>query len=125
VIHVASKLLLVALALPQSAPASYSGFAASYSLGTMELVARNRHMSPEPCMVASFRLPLERHIEVLGLKTGVSRRCKVVDVCHPRDCKRILARGIRVELDYGSNKAICGATREPPSYCPVRVTEVP
>lgn len=125
-IHVASKLLLVALALPQSAPASYTGFAASYSTGTMERVARHRGIPAASCMVASFRLPLERWVDVLGQRTGVRRTCKVVDVCRPGpDCRRIRQRRIVVELDWASNKAICGASKEPPSFCPVTVSEVP
>lgn len=125
-IRLASKLVLMtAVVLPQSQAASYTGFAASYAPGVMTAVARHRGIAPTSCMVASHRLPLERSIVVLGQRTGVSRRCKVVDICAPRDCPRIRQRGIVVELDYQSNRAICGATREPPRYCPVTVWEVP
>ena len=125
-IHVCAKAaFVVALALPQSPP-SYIGYAASYSPGTMERVARHRGIPPASCMVASFRLPLERWVDVRGQRTGVRRRCLVVDICRPGpECRRIRQRRIVVELDYLSNRAICGASKEPPSYCPVTVVEVP
>ncbi len=124
-IRVVSKLVLMtAVVVPQAQAASYTGFAAHYRPGLMERVAANRGIPPASCMVASHRLPLARSIVVLGQRTGVSRRCTVVDICAPKDCPRIKARGIVVELDYQSNRAICGATREPPRYCPVTVWEV-
>jgi hypothetical protein len=118
--------LTIALAMPQSQPASYSGYAASYAKGVMEHVADVRGIARQPCMVASWRLPLERWVVVRGQRTGVRRRCLVVDVCRPgRDCARIRRKHIVVELDWSTNKAICGASKEPPSYCPVTVFEVP
>lgn len=124
VVVAARTLLLVALALPESRPPSYRGFGASYGKGVMEQVARNREMPRSGCMVASFRLPLGRWVRVVGQRTGVMRRCQVIDICAPQDCPTIRARKIVIELDWESNRAICGFSREPPRMCPVSVWEL-
>jgi hypothetical protein len=124
-----AKLVLAALTLHSTTPTapsttSYSGFAAHYGPGTMARVARVRHMAPAACMVASHRLPLGRWVTVLGLRTGVQRHCKVVDICHPKHCASILRRRVVVELSYQDNLTICGYRNEPPRMCPVSVVEV-
>lgn len=119
--------LVMALTLPQGATsqgyAVYSGFAAHYSRGMMQTVSRNRGLYAD-CMVASWKLPLGRWVTVLGQRTGVRRRCMVIDICAQRDCPRIRARGIVTELSYEDNKEICRRNGEPPRFCTVTVTEV-
>lgn len=118
----AKLLLVMALTLPQG-PTS-SGFAVYYPAGLFEVVAANRGMTPASCMAATSRLPLGRWIDVRGQRTGVQRRCKVLDICHPNDCPALRRRRIVVELDEASNKAICGFVNEPAIKCPVVVNEV-
>jgi hypothetical protein len=118
----APALLLVLLPMQADArPATVTGFAARYAPGMMARVARNRHMAQATCMVASQFVGIGGWLTVTGLKTGAVRRCKVVDVPQPYDAKPLLRRGIVVELDHTSAKAICGSVREPPRQCPVRV----
>jgi hypothetical protein len=121
----AKTLLALALTLPH-APVEY-GVAARYSPGTMERVARVRHMQPPPgtCMIARL-LPrdLGKWYTVTGLMTGHSRRCLVVDWAHPRDRARIARRGIVAELRHEDAAYICGSVREPPRQCPVSLVEV-
>jgi hypothetical protein len=45
-------------------------------------------------------------LEVVGVKTGVSRTCLVVDLPHPKDKPALRRRGIVVELNYGS-RGLC------------------
>jgi len=126
-IRLASKLVLMtAVVVPQAQPASYTGFAAHYQKGLMEAVARHRGIPPASCMVAHTYHPIGTVVDVLGLRTGRRLRCLVVDVPRPgRDRASIIRRHIITELDYGSNRVICGSSHEPPSYCPVVTREVP
>lgn len=119
-IRLASKIaVMVAVVLPQSQPASYTGFAASYTPGLMEAVARHRGIPPASCMVAHTYHPIGTVVDVLGLRTRRRLRCLVVDIPQPRDRARIIRRRIITELDYASNRIICGSSHEPPSFCPV------
>jgi len=92
----------------------------------MARVARNRGIAPQPCMVAwthADDADMGRTwLLVEGVRTGVRKRCLVVDLPHPRDRPNLMRRGILVELDARSSLAICppgwdGAAR----LCAVRV----
>lgn len=97
----------------------------------MERVARNRGIEPQPCMVAYTHAKDEdmgvRWLEVEGLATGVTRRCLVIDLPRPgRDKVSLIRRGVLVEIDANSSRAICGAAwRGKASECPVRVRAAP
>jgi hypothetical protein len=122
-LHCASKtLMVVALTLP-AVPVEY-GVAARYHKGTMERVARVRHMQQPrgTCMIARlYPRDLGRWYTVTGLRTGHSRRCLTVDYSHPRDRASIARRGIVAELRHEDAAYICGSVREPPRMCPVLV----
>jgi hypothetical protein len=95
------------------------GIAAHYRDGLMERVAERRGLRTDGCLAASnIGNPLGSYVSVNGT------RCRIVDVCHPRDCKRLRKRGIIVELSFRSAKRICSISRygqEPPEKCPVTV----
>jgi hypothetical protein len=84
----------------------------------MERVSRKRGLPVVGCMVASPHEPIGRWLTVASRRG--QRRCRVTDVCHPRDCAAIRRRGIVVELDAGSNAALC-PRNEPPRACRVEV----
>jgi len=116
--------LVTTLSGAQAQPGTYQGFSVYYPAGLFERVAANRHMAPASCMAATSRLPLGRWIDVLGQRTGVRRRCRVLDICQPSDCPALRRRRIVVELDELSSLAVCGHLNEPARKCPVTVYEV-
>lgn len=98
------------------------GYAARYAPGVMARVARVRHIAPADCMVAltSARTITGRQwVWILGRRTRVLRRCKVIDLPQERDRKGLEAREIVVELDHESAREICGSVVDPPRQCPV------
>jgi hypothetical protein len=106
------------------------GRAVRYGPTVMARVALNRGIPWQPCMVAWTYAKDEdmgrKWLLVEGVKTGVRKRCLVVDLPQPRDKANLIKRGIVVELDARSSRAICppgwdGAAR----LCAVRVKEVP
>ena len=100
------------------------GYAARYAPGVMAKVAKVRGIASADCMVAltSARTITGRQwIWVLGRRTQALRRCKVVDLPQDNDREVLKQRGIVVELDHDSARAICGSVVDPPSQCPVRV----
>lgn len=99
-------------------PLTQRGYAAHYRPGLMEQVARNRKLPIVACMVAS---PHHAVGVWLTVESARGRRvCRVTDVPHQKDRAAIVARKIIVELDHGSNRALC-PVNEPPRKCPVRV----
>jgi hypothetical protein len=103
------------------------GRAVRYAPKVMDRVAFNRGIAPAPCMVAwthaQARDMGETWLTIEGVRTGVRRRCLVVDLPQPQHKPGLVARGIVVELDYSSSKQICppgweGAAR----LCKVRVS---
>lgn len=123
--------LALALIISPAPPEWQEGLAVRYAPGLMARVARNRGIAPTDCMVAYTHARDEdmgaRWLDVEGLATGVTRRCLVVDLPRPgRDKANLIRRGILVELDAASSRAICGAAwRGKASECPVRVRVVP
>lgn len=100
------------------------GYAARYASGVMARVARVRGIAPASCMVAltsAHEITGRQWVWVLGKRTAVLRRCKVVDLPEDRDRQALEERGIVVELDHGSAGAICGSVVDPPRQCPVVV----
>lgn len=100
------------------------GYAARYASGVMGKVADNRGLTWAPCMVAltsARKISGRQWVWVLGTRTRVLRRCKVVDLPQNRDRQRLKEREIVVELDHGSAGAICGSVVDPPRQCPVIV----
>lgn len=96
----------------------YDGFAAYYSPGVMEMVARNRKLPAQQCMIASPLESIGTWVTVSSAKGGAE--CFVMDVAAARDRDNILRRGIVVELDWNTARRLCN-TRLSPRECPVRV----
>lgn len=84
------------------------------------MVARNRNMPIENCMVASPVHPLGQWLLVEG-RAGRRLRCKVVDVSAPQDRARHI-RTKRIEVDPASGAILCGQSWQGRAVeCPVRV----
>lgn len=103
------------------------GYAVGYAPGKMERVAARRGIEAQPCMVAWTVARDsdvgERWLLVEGARTGVRRRCLVVDLPERRDRPNLVQRGILVELDYQSSRAICGKRWQgKATECPVQVS---
>lgn len=95
-------------------------YAVRYAPGVFEMIARNRGMAVERCMVASPVHDLGAWLTIEG-RTGVRLKCKVLDVSSPRDRQRHIRNRI-IEVDPKSGALLCGrywkgAARE----CQVRV----
>jgi hypothetical protein len=106
----------LALSLISSAPDTrwQTGHAVRYNPGVMRRVAQVRKIPPQRCMVA-WTYARSRDmgrvwLEVVGVRTGVSRRCLVVDLPQAKHRPALVRRGVVVELDYTSSFAICGRT---------------
>jgi len=100
------------------------GYAARYAPGVMGRVARVRGTAPADCMVAltsARRITGRQWVLVVGRRTGVARWCKVVDLPRDEDRQALEERGIIVELDQESARAVCGSVVDPPKACPVWV----
>lgn len=123
--HVALLTFVLAIGLSPfalGAALRRAGFAAHYRPGVMEAVSRARGLPLVDCMIASGQEPIGRWLTVSS--TRARRRCRVTDVCRPRDCTTIKRRRIVVELDFRSAQALCGIAtfgQAPPSACPVEV----
>jgi hypothetical protein len=99
-----------------------SGFAPHYRPGLIEHVARKRGLRESACMVAAYDWPIGSWVTVTSRTNGRSERCQVVDTCHPRDCRRLKAKGYIVELGWPAAKRLCNLRyygQEPPRKCPV------
>lgn len=95
-------------------------YAVRYAPGVFEMVARNRGMAVERCMVASPVHPLGAWLLVEG-REGRRLRCKVVDVSAPRDRARHIKRRI-IEVDPASGAVLCGKQWKGRAVeCPVKV----
>ena len=117
---VAIALALALIAQPAEATQRRDGFAAYYQTpGHLEAIARKRGLD-----VAH---PVASPYDGIGTRLRVcsKRACinaVVADVCHPRDCRRIRARGIAIELSYRDNGRLCRYYNHPPRYCEVSVS---
>jgi hypothetical protein len=103
---------------------SRSGYAPHYRPGLIEQVARKRGLRESACMVASYDEPIGAWVTVTSRTNGRSERCQVVDTCHPRDCRRLKAKGYVVELGFPAARRLCNVRyygQEPPRKCPVTV----
>ena len=88
----------------------------------MEQVAKTRGIPLHGCGIAIDGPPLASFVDIVGIRTGVLRRCKVVDVSETVDLARHLRSGL-VELDHHTAIAVCGRWwRGPWRDCPVRVS---
>ena len=99
----------------------HEGYAPHYRKGLMLEVAQRRGMQPTACMVSSPIRPLGTWGYVFGVRTGVLRYCKVVDVSHPRDVERHKRTGRVAEIDWKDTEALCGRTDERVIDCPIIV----
>jgi hypothetical protein len=79
-------------------------------------------MSTKGCLVASPHHRIGATIKVS--RAGRSVTCTVVDVPQPSHHRRIIARGIVVELAHETAKYICRSVVDPPKQCIVAVTTV-
>lgn len=89
----------------------------------MEQVARNRGLPIVDCMIAADGR-IGQWLEVKSRLNGNLERCRITDVCAPRDCGRIRKAGIVVEFGWSAAKRFCGLRRygeKPPRDCPVEV----
>jgi hypothetical protein len=101
-----------------------SGWAPHYRPGLIERVARNRGLRESACMVAAYDWPIGAWVRVTSRRNGRSERCQVVDVCAPKDCRRLRGLGYIAELGWPAAKRLCGHKRyadRGPRTCPVRV----
>ena len=113
------RLAVVCALLLVPVQAERSGYAARYKNGLMEQVAENRGMWARH-MVASPYEPLGAWVTVCSRRGCM--RALVIDVCHPRHCRRIRAKGIVVEVSHQDARWLCGSVVDPPRQCPVVVS---
>src|SRR5687768_1962129 len=97
------------------------GRAVYYAPGLMEHMSAKRGLPVAACMAAHPTAGIGNWILVEGVRTGVRKRCRVVDTSQEWDRARHIRTGL-VELDFDSAHAICppgwdGASR----LCPVKV----
>lgn len=123
----AIPIAVVVLAIILSPPIERFGLALYYGPTAMQTVMANRGLPPYPCMLASPYHDIGAVVDVTGLRTGHTRRCKVYDV--PKTIHRpgLAARHVVAELDNRSARSICGETNEQPPKprnCWVRVRDV-
>ncbi len=101
-----------------------AGYAVRYAPGVMSNVAHNRHIAPQPCMVA-YTHAVDADMGRLWLWVegpAVAAECLVVDL--PQDVHRpgLVRRGVDVEFDHRSGARVCGRRwRGKASECPIRV----
>ena len=102
-----------------------TGSAAHYRPNLMEQVSRNRGLPVVDCMVAvTSDHRIGAWVTVTSHVTGYAERCRITDVCAPRDCGRIARRGIVAEIGWTAARRLCRVSRygeQPPSRCPVTV----
>ena len=111
---------VLVLSLGAAMTGAETRYAVRYAPGVFEMVARNRGMTVERCMVASPVHPLGAWVYVQG-QTGVRLRCKVLDVSAPQDRPRHI-RQRRIEVDPHSGALLCGRQWEgKASECKVKV----
>jgi hypothetical protein len=101
-----------------------AGYAPHYAKGLMARVAKRRKLDPAPCMVSRPHGPIGAWVWVHGDRTGITLKCLVVDVSHPRDLKRHHRTGRIVELSWEVSRALCGTTKGSTTACPVKVWAV-
>lgn len=88
----------------------------------MEQVSLNRGWPIVGCMVSSPFAPLGEWVTVTSQLNGLSRQCRVTDEPQAYHRQGQIERGLVVELDFETAKALCQISRygqEPPSACPV------
>ncbi len=98
-----------------------AGYAAHYSPGVMERVARKRTMSIVSCMISSPTLLIGTWVYVRGQNTDIILHCRVTDVSAPKDKKRHIRAQLIAELNYGATINICGSTKLANKECPVSI----
>jgi hypothetical protein len=72
-------------------------------------------------LTSAHKITGRQWILVIGKRTGVARRCKVIDLPQDSDRQALERREIVTELDHESARAICGSVVDPPWQCPVIV----
>lgn len=123
-----STVIYIAVLVVVNAPDRYYGsdryIAAHYAKGKFERVERRRGLAHASCNLASPFHRIGEWVSVEGVRTGVSKICRVSDTSQPIDRKRHIRMRL-VELDYQSARSICGRYfRDPPRECPVIVKPV-
>lgn len=120
----------IGLVIPDINPAQpiekYSGYAAHYSPGLMQKVAKNRGIEPQDCMLSTDLFPLETQVYVESKIDGVDvvLTCLVVDHSAPRDKARHLKNKLYAELDFGSARKVCNISKvseKPWRQCPINI----
>lgn len=124
---IVALLLLASITTPTLASdGARHGFAAHYSVGTMERASRLHGLPIVRCMVASSWYPLGTWLSIESHVTGRTLTCRVSDVTAKRDVAYNRRRKIVVEFGAANIKAMCNLDyvgQEPPSACPVTTTE--
>lgn len=102
------------------------GYAAHYPKNLMERVSKNRGLPVVSCMVAvTSDHRIGAWVTVTRVKTGHTERCRITDVCRPRDCPALARRGIVAELSWPAASRLCQlryVNQEPPRACVVSVS---
>jgi hypothetical protein len=125
-----AAILFLALTLapgPAESRTSRTGLALWYDIGVMRMVMENRGLPFYPCTLASPYHDINEVVEVTGLRTGHTLRCKVYDVPQTAHRPKLVARGVVAEMDNASARYLCGETRETPPKprnCIVTVRDV-
>ena len=76
-------------------------------------------------MVASYLYPIGTWVYVYGVRSGVLKRCQVVDTSAPKDRARHIRTRRVVEVSYENALALCTHLDEPVVECPVIVLDAP
>jgi len=124
--------LLAMLLCPQrtfahAGPPTIKGYAAHYSVGTMERAAKIHGIKQQACMAASSYYKLGTQLSVYSSVTRTTQVCVVADTTQARHVALVRSRGIVIELG-AKNIGLCGLTyvgEAPPRKCPVVVRPVP
>jgi len=115
-------LMLAPALLPEMAKGR-RGYAAHYRPNLMERVSRNRGLPIVDCMIAAEGR-IGQWLNVRSRINGNVERCRITDVCAPRDCPRLRKAGIIVEFGWPAARRFCVLRRygeKPPRDCPVEV----
>lgn len=100
----------------------HDGYAARYNPGVMKMVAENRGLSIESCMISSPLYNIGEWVYVYGEVTNVRLYCRVTDTSAPQDRKRHIRTRLYAELNYDAARIICGSVTNSNKECPIKIT---
>lgn len=111
-----------ALLLAMGAGYVHEGYAARYDPGVMKMVADNRGLSIESCMISSPLYDIGEWVYVYGEVTDERLYCRVTDTSEDIDRKRHLRTRLYAELNYDAARIICGSVTNSNKECPIKIT---